>query len=82
MAYVASGGMKKGVKFSLKMPDNLVTTRTFSGLNMSEAGGNTATGGASYSDAIQFFIIAITQLTQAIQPTPYIMTEQLYLWQN
>lgn len=79
MAYVEQGGAKKGIKLSLTLPDDSATSRTYSGLNMSTAGGNTAVAGASFNNALNFFSRAIAGLTNATLVHSYVITEQEYV---
>ena len=82
MAYVAQGGAKKGLKFALTLPGDIATTRTYTGLNVGTAGGNTAVTGPSYTNAFRFFEKAITELTNATLAQQFATTEQPYVWQE
>lgn len=83
MAYVPStAGAKKGIKLTLRLPDDTVSTRSYSGLNYSEGGGNTAVAGSMTSDAIEFFYDLITGLTTAVTTQAYTTTEQQYEYQS
>lgn len=82
MAYVLTGGAKKGIKFALTLPNEETTTRSYSGLNMSQAGGSSAQTGPTYSNATRFFNLLIYNLTTATVSRSYITTEQEIAWED
>lgn len=83
MAYVPStAGAKKGIKLTLRLPDDTVSTRSYSGLNYSADGDNTAVAGSTASNAIEFFNDLITGLTTAVATQAYTTTEQQYEYQS
>lgn len=83
MAYVPStAGAKKGIKLTLRLPDDTVSTRSYSGLNYSESGGNNATGGSTPDHTIEFFQDLITGVTTAVMTQQYTTTEQQYEYQE
>ncbi len=82
MAYVPSStGAKKGLKFTFDIDDS-PSTRTYSGLNYVENGDNSASLGASTSNAIMFFAQAINALTDATLTQQYATTEKPYSYQS
>lgn len=82
MAYVpGSEGSKKGLKLVLNV-DDTPSTRSYSGLNYADNGDNSASLGASTSNAIMFFASAIQQLTDASLTQQYATTEKPYIYQS